>query len=174
MSWQRARELAESTSAALAGILGERDLALGRDVAVLVSSDAVHYGDQGWGDRVFAEFGVDRAGYERAVARDRALIDDYLVGEVSISRLADFYHQLVGDDIHEYRVTWCGRFSIPFGIAVAAGTANALGLPPPRGELLRYGTTLDPGRGDPGVPGLGVTAPANLHHWVGFAAIGYR
>jgi len=174
MSWERTRELASRTAAALADILRERKLALGRDVAVLISSDAVHYGDEGWGDKYFADFGVDQQGYERAVERDRALIDEHLAGELSLPRLKSFYHALVKEDFHEYRITWCGRFSIPFGLALVADTTKRLGLSAPRGELLRYGTTLDPGRTDPGVPGLGVTAPANLRHWVGFAAIGYR
>jgi len=174
MSWERTRELASRTAAALADILRERKLVLGRDVAVLISSDAVHYGDEGWGDKYFADFGVDQQGYERAVERDRALIDEHLAGELSLPRLESFYHALVKEDFHEYRITWCGRFSIPFGLAMVADTAERLGLSAPRGELLRYGTTLDPGRTDPGVPGLGVTAPANLRHWVGFAAIGYR
>lgn len=174
MSWPQLRELADHTSGALAEILTARKLELGRDVAVLISSDAVHYGDQDWGDKGYADFGVDQQGYQRAVDRDRSLIADYLVGEVSPAHLESFYHQLVEDDFHQYRITWCGRFSIPFGLALLRATTDRLGLPAPVGELLRYGTTLDPGRSDPGVAGLGVTAPANLHHWVGHAAIGYR
>ncbi len=72
------------------------------------------------------------------------------------------------------RVTWCGRFSIPFGLALAYYLNRNVKSPPLDAVLLRYGTTLDPGRSVPGVEGLGVTAPASLHHWVGFFAMGVR
>jgi len=117
---------------------------------------------------------VDRSGYEQAGARDHALIERHLLGPISLRRLEGLYHALVKEDFHEYRITWCGRFSIPFGLALLRQTAERLGQPRPGGVLLRYGTTLDPGRSDPGVEGLGVTAPAHLRHWVGFAAVGYR
>ena len=174
MTWPRLAALADETAAALAGTMQARGLALGRDVAILISADLIHYGDEGWNGRTFADLGVSGAAYDRAVERDRALIRDHLEGEIALPRLESLYHALVQDDPHEYRVTWCGRFSIPFGLALLAGTAQRLGLPAPRGELLRQATTLDPGREDPGVPGLGATAPANIHHWVGFAAVGYR
>ncbi|MDD5309978.1 MAG: AmmeMemoRadiSam system protein B [Deltaproteobacteria bacterium] len=174
MSVSRIEELAERTGAALASAMKQRGLTLGRDVAIVISSDSVHYGDEGWSDKNFADFGTDGAAYDKAVARDLELVRDHLVGPVSVDRLAGLYGKLVKDDFHEYRVSWCGRFSIPFGLAALLATTKALGSPAPSGALLRYGTTLDPGATDYGVPGMGVTAPANLHHWVGFAAIGYR
>jgi AmmeMemoRadiSam system protein B len=174
MSFERLSALADRTGAALAAELRARGLALGPDVAILVSADLVHYGDEGWGPKPHAPFGVDRGAYKRAVARDRALIRDHLEGPIDRARLGGLFRALVEEDPHEYRITWCGRFSIPFGVALMGATAAALGRPAPAGTLRRYGTTLDPGRSDPGVPGLGVTAPASLRHWVGFAAIAYR
>jgi AmmeMemoRadiSam system protein B len=174
MTWARLDGLAARTGAALARIMKARGWQLGRDVAILISSDSVHYGDQGWGGKTFADFGVDRAGYNKAVARDLDLVSKHLTGPIALSRLSGLFHRLVRKNVHAYRITWCGRFSVPFGVALLARTAAALGRPVPQGVLLRYGTTLDPGRSDPGVPGLGVTAPASLRHWVGFAAVGYR
>jgi AmmeMemoRadiSam system protein B len=173
MPWERLEDLAQSMAQALAESMQERGLAPGKDVAILISSDSVHYGDEGWGGKSFAEFGTDGAGYDKAVARDLNLVDDYLTGEVSPSKAKGFFRSVCAEDHHEYRITWCGRFSIPFGLSTLHFLNAELGLPPAHGELLRYGTTLDPGRHDPGVSGLGVTAPANLHHWVGFASIGF-
>jgi AmmeMemoRadiSam system protein B len=174
VSWDRLARLARAAADVLARTMRARKLALGRDVAILISADLVHYGDQGWGGKSHADFGVDRKGYERAVARDREMIDQHLSGPIALERLGDLYHKLVQEDFHEYRITWCGRFSIPFGLALLKQTAVQLGRPRPGGVLLRYGTTLDPGRSDPGVAGLGVTGPAHLRHWVSFAAVGYR
>jgi AmmeMemoRadiSam system protein B len=174
MSFERLSELSDKTAIALGLLLQEKGLVLGRDVAILISADCVHYGDQDWGGKVFADFGTDGGAYDRAVARDLGLISECLTGEISMEGLERFYRQVVAKDYHDYKVTWCGRFSIPFGLALLTRLAPMLGDAPPKGTLLRYGTTLDPGRSDPEVPGLGVTAKANLHHWVGFTAIGYR
>lgn len=174
MSFDRLVELSEKTGGLLTDHMKEHGLALGKDVAILISSDCVHYGDQDWGGKSFAEFGTDGKGYDRAVARDMSFIDDYLVDEITIDDLRSFYHSVVAEDYHQYKVTWCGRFSIPFGLATLVQLKKGLVLNAPKGDLLRYGTTLDPGRVDADVPGLGVTAKANLHHWVGFTSIGYR
>lgn len=175
MSWGRLAELADRTAAALGAAMDERGLILGRDVAILISSDSVHYGDEGWGGKNFGELGVDQAGYDLAVERDLNLTRDHLVDELTRPKLEGLYRALVqDDDFHEYRITWCGRFSIPFGLALLEALPPGNGKPHHDGVLLRYGTTLDPGRHDPGVEGLGVTAPASLRHWVGFVAVGYR
>ncbi len=174
MSLARLEELAGRTGGALAAAMKRRDWALGKDVAIVISSDGVHYGDEGWSGKRFDDFGTDGAGYDKAVARDRALIRDDLEGEVTLGKLSALYGALVKDDFHEYRISWCGRFSVPFGLAALRATALSLGAPVPSGALLRYGTTLDPGAVDYGVKGMGATAPANLHHWVGFASIAYN
>jgi len=174
MSLERLEELADRTSCVLSEAMARRGLTLGEGVAVLISSDSVHYGDEGWGDKRFDDFGVDGEARDRAVARDLALIEDHLVGEISAGRLEALYRALVKEDFHEYKVSWCGRFSIPFGLALLNGLPHPPGRLPPRGVLLRYGTTPDEGAGDPGVPGLGFTAPASLRHWVGFAAVGFK
>jgi hypothetical protein len=80
--------------------------------------------------------------------------------------------------VRRYRIPWCGRFSIPFGLELLRKTARNTGLPVPRGTVYRYATSLS----EPELPveietrrgGLGYTAPSNLHHWVGYAAVGYR
>jgi len=174
MTWDQLDFLAERASDPLTHLLRSKGWALGEDVAILISSDAVHYGDEGWGGGAFADFGVDGAGYDKGVARDLDLVQEHLAGELSPVRLGELFHRLVQDDVRQYKITWCGRFSIPWGLGLAYYTNRNLKRPALQGELLRYGTTLDPGRHDPGVEGLGVTAPANLHHWVGFFSMGFR
>jgi AmmeMemoRadiSam system protein B len=173
MPWERLAELASRTAAALAGAMEEKGLILGQDVAILISSDSIHYGDQGWNGAVYADFGVDQAGYDAATRRELEMIDEHLVGDISLDRLGGLFQRLVAKDYHEYDITWCGRFSIPFGVALLGQLPVPPGRLRPRGVLLRYATTLDPGPTDPGVAGLGFTAEASLRHWVGFAAIGF-
>lgn len=162
ISFEDLATVADRLATVLAVAMKESGLILGEDVAILISSDSVHYGDADWGGRSYADSGVDGAGYDRAVARDLGLTDQHLTGELSIARQEALFRELVHDDVQEYRITWCGRFSVPFGLSLLYELTAEMGQPAPSGVLLRYGTTLD------------VTGAANLHHWVGFASIGFR
>jgi hypothetical protein len=63
---------------------------------------------------------------------------------------------------------------VPFGLLLLGETARALGLEPPLGLPIAYGTTVN----TPELPvkalGMGATAPANLYHFVGIPAAAYR
>jgi AmmeMemoRadiSam system protein B len=174
MDWSRIDALTTEMASALAALLERHRWQLGRDLAIVVSSDAVHYGE----DFDHAPFGTDASGYDRAVARDVELAREHLEGPLESERLAGLLAELVdGDDVRKYRLPWCGRFSVPFGLELMRKTAVATGAGAPEGTLLRYGTSLS----EPELPvtkatrtaGLGYTAPSNLHHWVGYAAVGY-
>jgi len=173
-SWDRLAALADDLSTAIAGVMSANSWQLGRDLAVVVSSDAVHYGP----DFDHAPFGTDAAGYQRAVDRDLELARDHLVGPLDPGRLAAFESTLVDpDDVWRYRLPWCGRFSIPFGLELLRDLAAKTGAGVPEGHLLRTATSLS----EPLLPvseatraaGLGTTAPSNLHHWVGYVTVGY-
>ena len=78
-------------------------------------------------------------------------------------------------DVTKYLITWCGRFSIPFGLNVTSRLTDTLESRSLQGRLLDYGTSVSEASLDvEGLDGLGVTAPNNLHHFVGYAAIGYE
>ena len=70
MGWERMEEIAGHLGAALAEAVRRNGWVLGKDLAVLISTDLVHYG----GDFDHAPFGEDADGYREAVARDRGLI----------------------------------------------------------------------------------------------------
>lgn len=176
MGWERMNDLAATLAGTLGDLMQERGWLPGRDVALLVSNDCVHYGDDGWGGKTYADFGTDRSGYERAVDRDLRLIEENMAGPLSLIGFERLFRNLVSREDHrEYAITWCGRYSLPFGMACLFHLHEHLELPQPAGELLRYGTTLDEGElpvADRGP--LGVTAPRSLRHWVGFCSIGYE
>jgi AmmeMemoRadiSam system protein B len=174
MDWDRLDELALDFALALADVSAEKGWVPGRDVAILISVDCVHYGDRGWGGRNYAPFGCDGRGYDLAVAREHDLIETHLEGPVGPEKLEALMLRLVDpEDVTQYRITWCGRFSVPFGLDCLYHFTTEMGRPVPRGTLLRYGTSIDLERLPVDLSGLGVTAPASLHHWVGYAAVGY-
>jgi AmmeMemoRadiSam system protein B len=174
LSWERLDELSGQLASALAGIMAERGWRLGRDLALVASSDAVHYGP----DFDYSPHGVDANAYLRAVQRDGGLIRNSLQGPLAEGAMKALYLNLVSpEDIRRYRVPWCGRFSIPLGMETLRKLAAATDTPLPTGHLLRYGTSLS----EPELPvsqatrdaGLGTTAPSNFHHWVGYASVAY-
>jgi len=174
MGWERMETLAKDLSGALAAVMRRHGWRLGRDVAMVISTDLVHYGP----DFDHDPFGTDGAGYARATARDRELIRDHLEGPLQRTRLRTLLYRLTDEkDVHRYLIPWCGRFSVPFGLELLRRTAARLGEPVPEGTLLRYGTSVS--EAELAVSeatrkaGLGYTAPSNFHHWVGYGAIAY-
>lgn len=173
------RERANAFADALAAICRERGWAPGRDIALLISADAVHYGCDGWGaGGGYAPFGCDEAGHAAGRAQDVTLAEATLAGPLTDASVGAFT-RLVWDaaspefQTKPYRITWCGLWSIPFGLTVAARLQAALGEPPLEGTLLRYGDSVSDGRLTAPVAKLGVTAPNTLGHWVGYATVVY-
>ena len=99
-----------------------------------------------------------------------------LCGPLAADKLREFLYRCVDPaDVTRYRITWCGRFSVPFGLRVVERVNQRSGHPVPAGVLLDYGTSVsESSLSLAGLEGLGVTAPNNFHHFVGYAAIGYR
>ena len=173
MGWERMTEITDQLASAVAETMEANGWRLGRDLAVVVSSDAVHYGP----DFDHAPFGTDVQAYERAVARDIGLARDHLEGALDADKLHGLLDTLVNSDDLSYRLPWCGRFSVPFGLELLRKIAIDSGEKIPEGTLLRYGTSLSeaelPMSATTRESGLGYTAPSNFHHWVGYAAVGY-
>lgn len=174
MKWERMNEVASHLASVLAGIIKKNNWKLGKDIAFLISTDCIHYGDYGWSYYHYCPFGTDADGYKKAADQDLSLINNYLCGSLSSSKIKDFFWKCVEpDDPCTYRISWCGRFSVPLGLNFLVHLENKLNEKPFHGALLRYGTSLS----FPAPPfekvKLGTTYYSNLHHWVGFTSIGY-
>jgi hypothetical protein len=139
-------------------------LALGRDVAIVISTDGTHYG----ADFQYVPFGaggVDALG--KAMAQDRQLIESALGGPLAVDKAQKFFAAVVNPDKpDEYRMPWCGRFSVPFGLVFLAETAKRLGLGVVRGMPLVLGVSVDTPELKTRDVGVAPTAPANLYHFV--------
>ena len=173
------QELSEKLAGILADVCRERDWVMGRDLGLLISADAVHYGCEGWGDHPYNEFGCDEAGHAAARTQDITLARATLTGPLTRSGIASFIRLVwdpAGPDYpaYPYRITWCGIYSIPFGLSVARALQEDLGGDPLTGTLLRYGDSVTDGRLECDVHRLGVTAPNTLEHWVGYPALVYH
>jgi len=165
----RLEELAARLAAALGTTMMARDWRLGRDVAIAISTDGVHYGTD-FRYTPYGEGGI--TAYQEAMKKDRALLAGPLSGTLTAGKVRDLYASFVNPaQPDEYRLTWCGRFAVPLGLLLLERLSRDLG--PLSGHPLAYATSV----GGPELPvrdlGLGATAPANLYHFVSYPAVAF-
>ncbi len=173
MSYDRMQEIAPKLANAIATIMKKHNLQLGKDLAIIISTDAVHYGDQQWGGKNFAYYGADSAGYRKAIKHEHEIIST-LTGEITPQKIKLFTQYTVQDtNYKEYKWTWCGRYSVPMGLLTAYYLSQMLNQNL-NGVLLDYATSIDHPTLKVEDLGMGTTAPANIRHWVGYAAIAYK
>jgi len=175
MSFEDLQTYAQEFSKALQQVTKDEQFKWGKDYTIVISSDAVHYGDEGWGGKNFARYGADSAGYQQAVQHEKDIIDSYLTGNLTTEKVKGFYHSTVKkENYKEYKWTWCGRYSIPFGLLLTEHLAEEHENEKATGYFIDYSTSIS----DKPLPvkdiGMGHTAPAHIRHWVGYAAIGYE
>ena len=175
MSSSRMESLAASLSLAITKVIQEMNLGWNKDVAIVISNDAVHYGDEDWGGQNYAPYGCDSVGYNKALAHEYEIINNCLLGNISKPKLRQFSEYTVQDtNYRTYRWSWCGRYAVPFGLLTALYMEQNLRSNPLKGMLLGYSNSIM----QPAIPvedlKMGRTGIANMHHWVGYAAIGYK
>lgn len=164
----------DEVALALYSEMERRNMKLGRDYVVLVSADCVHYGDDGWGTRTYAPFGVDREGYEKAVKQDIDIARSTLTGVIDDSMISRFREKIDNFSFeYPYKIPWCGVYSIPFGVSMIERLCRLEGREPPEGILLDYSTSIEPDSLGREETGLGATNVATLRHWVGYTSVGY-
>jgi AmmeMemoRadiSam system protein B len=170
-SFERFQSMAASLGEALARAMQRRDWTLGRDVAIVISNDGTHYGD----DFRYAPHGAGGVeAFLRAMQHDRDLVHETLAGPVDVAQVRRFFSTVVDPaPPDEYRVPWCGRFAVTFGTMLLRETAARLGLPRPRGVPLSLGVSVDTPELALRDVGMGPTAPANLYHFVTHPAVAY-
>ena len=166
--FERLEEIATRLGEALAKVMKERNLELGEDVAIVISADAVHYGPD-FKHVPFGDGGIEA--YTKAVARDRELLTRTLAGPLTVERVRELYGTYVDpSEPDTYRLSWCGRFSIPFGMLLLRQTSKSLGLAQPVGMPVAYATSVGAPELRVRGTGMGETAPASLYHFVGYPA----
>lgn len=175
MSFEDMEKFSSELSDTLQLIMKNAELSFGKDLAIVISNDAVHYGDEDWGDKNMAPFGTDSTGNERAHQKELSIIDQCLKGELTDAKIKLFNEYTVQpNDYKEYNWVWCGRYSVSFGLLVANKLNQLIENKPLEGTLVDYRSSLLNQHIDVNDIGMGVTAPANPHHWVGYVGMWYK
>jgi AmmeMemoRadiSam system protein B len=175
MDFDRMKSISQHLAKVLFAIMAKKNLRWGKDIALLISSDAVHYGDEEWGGNNYAPYGTDSTGNAQAVSHELEIIKTCFEGELTEEKVARFFSYTVNqDDFREYKWTWCGRYSIPFGLLTSLylqslGESGTL-----TGVPVAYATSISQPHLKVDDLGMGQTAIATPHHWVGYPAIGFK
>jgi len=175
MSYDKLNQISEVFAKALKNIMNQKNLEWGKDISILISNDAVHYGDEDWGDKNYAPFGTDSIGLAKARNHEMEIINNCLIDEINKEKIQKFFNYTVQEtDYKEYKWTWCGRYSIPFGLLTAYNLDKKLNGGGLRGNFIGYSNSIDHPVLKVDDLQMGTTAPANNRHWVGYAAVGYE
>lgn len=176
MNYQSIDSLSNNLADVVQKIIMEKHWEYGKDVAVVISNDAVHYGDLEWGDsKNMAPMGTDSVGTKKAMAMDLKIIDECLTGAMTDEKIKKFTEFTVQKEDHkEYKWVWCGRYSVPFGLSFS----NNLNLLENRtaleGTFLGYQTSIDHPLIEVEDLGMEVTALSTNRHWVAYTSIIYQ
>jgi MEMO1 family protein len=175
MSFDRMNEIAGSLAQALIKVMQVYDLMWSKDITIVISTDAVHYGCEDWGGSDYAFYGCDSTGYKKAVDHEYQIINSSLTGEIRKDKIKMFTEYTVQDtNYHSYKWTWCGRYSLPFGLLTSFYLAQNLHTGPVKGNLLGYTNSIDHDTIPVNDFKMGKTAGASIRHWVGYVAVGYK
>lgn len=175
MDYNTINKIATPLANILSGKMYERNLHWGKDLAVVISTDAVHYGDEDWGGKNYAQFGVDSLGWVQAKNHEMEIISNCLVDEITKDKVQKFINYTVQEvDYKEYKWPWCGRYSVPFGLVLSKEMEKARDAKVLIGEFIEYSNSIDGKKLDLTDIHMGVTAPASYRHWVGYATVGYE
>ena len=175
MSYDKMQEIAKPFANTLSDIMNEKNWQWGNDLSIVITSDAVHYGDEDWGDKNYAPYGTDSLGLIQARNHEMEIIDNCLLDEITTDKIQKFIHYTVQEsDYKEYKWTWCGRYSVPFGLLTAYELEKLRKENVLKGSFIGYSNSIDHPILNVDDLRMGTTAPANNHHWVGYAAVGYE
>lgn len=172
MSFDRMQESGKALAEAIKTVAENRNWTWGEDYAIVVTTDAMHYGNEDWGGKDMAPYGCDDAGNAKARNREYEIIDNCLKGDVNPENIRLFNeYTLSQEDYHEYVWYWCGRYSVPTTLWTSYYLNDSQTL---HGEFLGYSTSITCDHIPVDDLGFGRTAIATDRHWVGYAALGYR
>ena len=175
MTFENMQLFSQELAQTMARLMKTQNLNYGKDIAIVISSDAIHYGNEGWGGANMAPFGVDSIGNEKARQKDLKITQNCLVGPLNSGRMKSFNQYTVSNsDFRAYKWTWCGRYSVPMGLLFANQLNEILTNEPLSGTLIDWRSSLHNPHIEVTDIGMGHTAAATTNHWVAFIGVGYQ
>jgi AmmeMemoRadiSam system protein B len=171
MSPDRMQDCGKALADAIRVVAKSHNWVWGTDYSIVVTTDAVHYGNEDWGGVNRAYYGCDEKGNQKARLHESGIIDSCFQGEITPEKIRLFNAKTLNhDNFREYKWTWCGRYSVPVALYTSYYLAENKGL---SGKLVGYSTSITSAHIPVDDLRMGRTAIATPCHWVGYASIGY-
>jgi len=168
MPYERMDSIITQLSGIILSYLQEKNYELGKDLFILISNDANHYGE----DFNNYPYGLDEKAHEIAVAEDKRIagrfneeINEELINTISKELWTERNHKSI------YPL-WCGRYPIVAGLMTLYKLSVKLNKKL-SGKLFYYTDTFSEKLLSFRKSKLGTTAPFSLRHWVGFFSAGF-
>jgi AmmeMemoRadiSam system protein B len=168
MSLERMDSITAKLSEVIFSYLQEKKLKLGKDVFILISNDANHYGE----DFNNYPYGLDESAHKIAIDEDKKIaanfnkqINDSVITLISKELWPETKHKNI------YPL-WCGRYPIVAGLMIMKKLSDKLSKQL-TGKLFCYSDTFTERVLPFSKSIMGITAPFSLRHWVGFLSAGF-
>ncbi|MCE1189018.1 MAG: AmmeMemoRadiSam system protein B [Ignavibacteria bacterium] len=168
MQYSNMQKISGLLASAISKYCSLKGLIPGKDVMILISSDANHYGP----DFSNTPFGTDTVAHTRAVEYDKSIADECLTGEIDELKIKRCTDKLWFKDSDTLTPVWCGKYSVPFGLLTARKISEIYSKKL-FGEVLMYNDSWSKGVIPVSRISLGTTAPFSLKHWVGYLSAIY-
>jgi AmmeMemoRadiSam system protein B len=172
MSPRRMEQCGRALAQVIDSVAAKNKWEWGKDYAIVVTTDAVHYGNEDWGGKDMAPFGCDTTGIRKALNLEHRIINWCFRGDINPWRIRMFNrYTLDQEDYHNYKWTWCGRYCVPVAMYAAYYLDHQHTL---QSMPAMYSTSITASHVPVDDLRMGRTAIATRCHWVGYAAVGYR
>ena len=170
MSVEKMEEISLQLSKIITDYMKANKLKLGKDIFILISNDANHYGE----DFNNSPYGLDLNAHQKAIENDQRIINEYLVGIVEPERIKNLAKEILPEESNQKIIPlWCGRYPIIFGLLTLNKIVGELKIGNLEGKLIKYSDTFTEKVLPFRKSSMGLTAPFSLKHWVGFFTIGF-
>lgn len=170
MQFGQMDSVSNELSSIIADYISRNNLKPGEDVFFLISSDANHYG----ADFNNTPFGDDETAHKLATDKDKKIANQYFNEFLSRTEIENLTRELWAQTPEgKAALSWCGRYSIPFGLLTTLKVIEKTTHQSLKGKLLRYSDTWTEGVIPIKNTHMGLTAPFSLKHWVGFLSAGF-
>lgn len=170
ISIEKMEEISLQLSKIITDYIKTNKLKLGKDIFILISNDANHYGE----DFNNSPYGLDLNAHQKGIENDQRIINEYLIGIVEPERIKNLAKEILPDETNLKIIPlWCGRYPIIFGLFTLNKIANNLGIKNIEGKLIKYSDTFTEKVLPFRKSSMGLTAPFSLKHWVGFFTLGF-
>ncbi|MDP4196575.1 MAG: AmmeMemoRadiSam system protein B [Bacteroidota bacterium] len=170
ISFDKMNTLSSQLSKIITKYIKDNNLTLGKDIFFLISSDANHYG----ADFNNTPFGDDEAAHSKATENDKRIAETFFNNVLDKTQIQKLSNELWAQTPEgKPALSWCGRYSIPFGLLTTTKIVEEITHKHLNGRLLKYSDTWSEGVIPIKHTHLGLTAPFSLKHWVGFLSAAF-